>query len=157
LDEEMREPRRPIARDWRYDQPAPPLPGEEQAQRYQHQGGAKEMPGARSRPGMFAQIERPELRIAADAAALHLFRRFLPRRSRMRDRAVARRGNRLAIAPDRARLVLRRPWLPGGLALGQFLIGQLDRDRALVGIDLDDVAVLQQGDRPAGRGFRRDV
>src|SRR5688500_12799880 len=83
--------------------------------------------------------------------------RLLPDRTRMRHRAGARRRDRLAVAPDRAGLVLREARLPRGLALRQLVVRQLDLDRALVSVDLDDIAILQQANRSADRRFRRDV
>src|SRR6185369_16477787 len=76
LDEEMRDPGGAIARDRNDDQPAPALPQQKQRQRDQHQRAAKKMPGPRRRPGMFAQIERPEFRVAAEAAVAHPIRRL---------------------------------------------------------------------------------
>src|SRR5262245_51693678 len=91
------------------------------------------------------------------ASAILLRRRFLPRWAGMRHRAGASRRHRLAVAPDRAGLILRGARLPRRLALRQLFVRQLDLDQAPVGVDLDDVAVLQEADRAADGRLGRDV
>src|SRR5689334_17008760 len=59
--------------------------------------------------------------------------------------------------PDRARAVAMVARLPMLLPLGQLAVAQMNRKRALLGIDLDHVAVAQQPDRAAHRCFRTDV
>src|SRR6185312_14630212 len=72
-------------------------------------------------------------------------------------RAVDGGADLLGVLPQIAggRVVLAR--LPGRLALGQFLVGELDVERAGNGVELDDVAVLQEPDRAADRRFRTDM
>src|SRR3546814_17489778 len=47
--------------------------------------------------------------------------------------------------------------LPLGLARGQLVVRQLDVQGPLLGVDDDDVALLQQADRAAERPLRPDV
>src|SRR6185312_2612602 len=75
----------------------------------------------------------------------------------MGDGALLGVAHRLGVFPDRARLVLVAARLPALAPLGQLGLAQLDRDGALLGVDRDHVAVLQQRDRPAHRGLRPDM
>ena len=43
------------------------------------------------------------------------------------------------------------------LALGQHLVGHLQRDRGVGDINVDDIALFDQADGAAGSGFRADV
>src|SRR5260370_24455117 len=47
--------------------------------------------------------------------------------------------------------------LPGAFSLLQFCLGNLQVQNPLVDIELDEVAVSDQRERPANVGFRRDV
>src|SRR3546814_7601223 len=73
------------------------------------------------------------------------------------DGAEVGRADGRRVAPDGARLVVVAARLPLGFARGQLVVGQLDVERALLGIDGDDVAVLEQADRAADRRLRPDV
>src|ERR1700722_6280106 len=63
----------------------------------------------------------------------------------------------LGITPQRARLIFGLPRLPCLAPLGQFLVRELDRERAVDRVHHDDVAVLQQADRPADRRLGTDM
>src|SRR6185369_7636610 len=75
----------------------------------------------------------------------------------MRGGAGERRADGLGVAPQRARGVHGLARLPFPLARGELGLGKLHADRAFDGIDRDDVAVLQQRDRAAQRGFGADM
>ena len=60
----------------------------------------------------------------------------------------------LASVP-RVRFVRRH--LPGGAAAGEFVVGEVDVDGVLFGVDGDLVAVADQGDGAAFLGFGGDV
>src|SRR6202795_533731 len=82
---------------------------------------------------------------------------FLVRTTWMGNRAIHRWPNLLGIFPQRTRRVVSRSGLPFGLTFGEFFVGQFYVKSPDIGVDLDDVAVLQQRDRPADRGFRPDM
>src|SRR5262249_52094387 len=67
--------------------------------------------------------------------------------SRMGDGALLGIAHRLGVAPERPRLVVMAARLPGLAALGQFGLAEIDLERALLGVEADDVTVLQQADR----------
>src|SRR5262245_40839096 len=75
----------------------------------------------------------------------------------MRDGARARRSHLVRIFPQHAALIGIGRWLPGLAPFAQLGRTHLDIERALLCIDGDDVAVLDQADRPADGGFRSDV
>src|SRR5215469_10455758 len=75
----------------------------------------------------------------------------------MHDRALFGIADGLGIAPDRARLIFGLLGLPGLAAACELGGAQLDIERALGGVDLDDVAILQQADWPADRRLRTDM
>src|SRR5579885_1012280 len=77
--------------------------------------------------------------------------------ARMGDGALERVADLLGVFPQIARRVAVLARLPLTLALGEFLGRQLDVERALLGVDLDDVAVADEADRPADRRFRADM
>src|SRR5262245_33021687 len=83
--------------------------------------------------------------------------RFLARAARMGDRAVDGGPHLLRVFPQITRTVFVLPRLPLALALGQFVGGQLHVERSFHRIDLDDVAIADQPDRPADRSFRPDM
>src|SRR5262245_12613899 len=56
-----------------------------------------------------------------------------------------------------AALIARRQRLPGGLAAGELLLGDVEVDRAARDIDLDMIAGLRKGQRPADEALGRDV
>src|ERR1700722_11858054 len=67
------------------------------------------------------------------------------------------RSDLLGILPQRARRMVSRARPPFGLALGQFRLGQLYVKCPDGGVDLDDVTVAQQCDRPADGCLRSDM
>src|SRR5690242_4469302 len=75
----------------------------------------------------------------------------------MRDRAEVRRTDQLRVFPDCAGIVVGLSRLPGGTACGQLGVRQLDVDRALLGVDHDGIAILQQRDRSTDRSLWSDV
>src|SRR5882757_1564974 len=82
---------------------------------------------------------------------------FLVRTTWMSYRAIHRWPNLLGIFPQRTRRVVSRSGRPFGLTFGELFVGQFYVKSADVGIDLDNVTILQQGDRPADGGFRPDM
>ena len=75
--------------------------------------------------------------------------------ARMRHRAQVRRADVLRVAPQRAGVVVGAARLPGLAPLGQLGSGDLELDRARLGVDGDDVAVprpARSGRRPAASG-----
>src|SRR5580658_7137063 len=83
--------------------------------------------------------------------------RLLGTAARMGHRAIARRSHLLGVFPQIAGPELRFPRLPILLAGGELGIAQLDIEGALVGIELDDVAVAKKPDRAADRGLGADM
>src|SRR6185312_1176556 len=81
----------------------------------------------------------------------------LRRRAGMRHRPVTRLTDLLGVFPQRAGTEMCLARLPLGLALGELLGADVAVDRALVGVDGDDVAVAQKPDRTADRRFRADM
>src|SRR5262245_46739125 len=75
----------------------------------------------------------------------------------MADRALLGVADRLGVAPQRARLIVVAARFPLLLALRQFRVAEVYVQCTLFRIDADPVAVLQQADRPAHRGFRPDM
>src|SRR4051794_27673736 len=67
------------------------------------------------------------------------------------------RPNLLGIFPERTRRVISRARAPFGFALRELCIAQFYVKGSDDGVDLDDVAVLQQADRSAHRRFRPDM
>src|ERR1700691_5487032 len=63
----------------------------------------------------------------------------------------------LGITPQRTRLVFGLPRLPRLAPLGQFLVRELDRKRAVDRVHHDDVAILQQADRAAHGSLGTDM
>src|SRR3569832_1454219 len=78
-------------------------------------------------------------------------------RSWVGERAKPRRTNQLGILPDRARAIFGLARCPALLALGKFLVADVDRNLAGHRVERDDVAILDQGDRAADRSFRPDM
>src|SRR5207237_988876 len=76
--------------------------------------------------------------------------------ARMGHRAAHGGADLLGVFPDVAGGVFARARLPRALALRELVVGELDVERALGSVDLDNVAVAQQRDRPADRGLRPD-
>src|SRR5262249_42452441 len=72
----------------------------------------------------------------------------------MGDGALLGVAHGLSIAPERARLIIVPPRLPGLAPLGEFCLAEVDAEGPLLRIEADHVAVLQQPDRPADRGLR---
>src|ERR1700689_3662091 len=83
--------------------------------------------------------------------------RLLGTTARMGHRAIARRPDLLGVFPQIARPIFIGARLPGFGAGGEFGVAQLDVQRALFGIELDDVAVANEPDRAAHGGLRPDM
>src|SRR5688572_28808293 len=77
--------------------------------------------------------------------------------SRVGYRALICGPDILGITPERARLVIVDPRPPFGPAYGEHILGHLQVDRSRLGIDTDDVAILDQRDRPALGRLRADM
>src|SRR5215472_18674760 len=77
--------------------------------------------------------------------------------ARMGDRAPLGVTHGLGIAPERARLEIVAARLPVLLALDELRVRELDRDRAFVCVNRDDVAIHQEPDRSAHRRLRADM
>src|SRR5262245_54405278 len=73
------------------------------------------------------------------------------------DSAVPGAANALCILPDGARAVVGLARLPGGAPFLELVVGQAHRKRALDGVDLDDVAVLDERDGAADGRLRPDM
>src|SRR5579871_3403968 len=92
-------------------------------------------------------------RMASDIRIGFLFRLA----AGMRDGAVDRGANLLRVFPEIAggETVIAR--LPVFFAAREFVGGKLHVERALLGIEHDDVAILHEPDRAADRRFRPDM
>src|ERR1700744_5116364 len=82
---------------------------------------------------------------------------FLVRTTWVGNRATNRGPNLLGVFPQHTRCMVGLAGLPFGLTFGELRVGQLYVKCADHGVDLDDVAVLQQADRAANGRFRPDV
>src|SRR2546430_1611559 len=82
---------------------------------------------------------------------------FLVRTARMGYGPIHRRPNLLGIFPQRTRRMVGLSGLPFGSPFSEFGVGQLYVKSSDIGVDLDDVTILQQGDRAADRRFRPDM
>src|SRR5580700_1788416 len=83
--------------------------------------------------------------------------RLLGTAARMGHRAIARRSDLLGVFPQIAGRVFLRARLPVLGARGKLGVAQPDVQRALLGIELDDIAVADQPDRAAHGGLRTDM
>src|ERR1035437_9655601 len=83
--------------------------------------------------------------------------RLLARPAGMGDRAFDGRPYLLGVFPQITGAEFGLTRLPLALALGQFVGRKLDVQGAFLGIELDDVAVAQQRNRPAQCRFRSDM
>src|SRR5580693_8861461 len=83
--------------------------------------------------------------------------RLLGTAARMGHRAIARRSDLLGVFPQIAGRIFLGARLPGFGAGRELGVAQLDVQRALFGIELDDVAVTDQPDRTAHGGLRPDM
>src|SRR5580692_3115376 len=83
--------------------------------------------------------------------------RLLGTAARMGHRAIARRPDLLGVFPQIARRVFLGARLPGFSAGDKLGIAQLDVQRALFGIELDDVAVANEPDRAAHGSLGADM
>src|SRR5882724_11585615 len=82
---------------------------------------------------------------------------FLVRTARMGYGPIHRRPNLLGIFPQRTRRMVSRSGPPFGFTFSEFGAGQLYVKSPDVGVNFDDVTILQQGDWPADRRFRPDM
>src|SRR5689334_23374271 len=98
-------------------------------------------------PNANATMARLDVRIAL----------FLVRAARMGYCPSDRWSNLLSILPKRTRRVVSRASAPFGLALSQLSVTQFYVKGTGVGVDLDDVAVLEQPDRAANGRLRADM
>src|SRR5262245_1575271 len=79
------------------------------------------------------------------------------RPTRMRHRPLPRRPDILRVTPQRASLIIipaRRPRLA---ALGEHVGWNIEVDRPRLGVDPDEIAILDQRDRSALGRFRPDM
>src|ERR1035437_10901669 len=83
--------------------------------------------------------------------------RLLARSAGMGARAFDGRPYLLGVFPQITGAEFGLTRLPLALALGQFVGRKLDVQGAFLGIELDDVAVAQQRNRPAQCRFRSDM
>src|ERR1700729_1628686 len=83
--------------------------------------------------------------------------RLLGTAARMGHRAVTRRSDLLGVFPQIARSIFLGTRLPGFGPCRKLGVAQLDVQRALFGIELDDVAVADEPDRAAHGGLRPDM
>src|ERR1700685_882109 len=97
------------------------------------------------------------LKIRRTAALDVRITRLLGTAARMGHRAIARRPDLLGVFPQIARRIFLGPRLPGFGAGGKLSVAQLDVQRALFRIELDDVAVADQPDRAAHGGLRPNM
>src|SRR5512138_1870860 len=98
-------------------------------------------------PSINANMIRLDVRIAL----------LLVRTTRMGHSPVHRRPNLLGIFPQRTRRVVSLSGQPFGFTFGEFGVGQLYVKGPGLGVDLDNVTILQQGDRTAHGRFRPDM
>src|SRR6478609_878949 len=96
-------------------------------------------PAAGAAPNINARMIRLDVRIAL----------FLVRTAWMGHSPINRRPNLLGIFPQRTRRMISLSGLPFGLTFSELGVGQLYVKSPDVGVDLDDVTILQQGDRAA--------
>src|SRR4029078_7088142 len=82
---------------------------------------------------------------------------FLVRTPRMGDSPVHRRPNLLGIFPQRTRRVVSLSRRPFGFTFSEFGIAQFYVKDSGLSVDLDNVTILQQGDRTAHGRFRTDM
>src|SRR5689334_25176071 len=82
---------------------------------------------------------------------------LLVRATRMSYGPIHGRPNLLGIFPERTRRVIRRSGAPPGFAFRQLFFTQFYVKCPGHSVDLDDVPVLEQPDRPANGRFRPDM
>src|ERR1700689_424784 len=83
--------------------------------------------------------------------------RLLGTAARMGHRAIARRPDLLGVFPQIARPIFLGARLPGFGAGRKLGVAQLDVERALFGIELDDIAIANEPDRAAHGSLRPDM
>src|SRR4051812_12321583 len=98
-------------------------------------------------PSINANMIRLDVRIAL----------FLVRTARMGHSPVHRRPNLLGIFPQRTRRVVSLSRRPFGFTIGKFGFGQFYVKGAGLSVDLDNVTILQQGNRTTYRRLRPDM
>src|SRR5262245_9694783 len=77
--------------------------------------------------------------------------------TRVRHGTAARIADLLGVFPQITRGEIHLARRPGGAALVELGLVELNLERALLGVDRDDVAVAQQPDRAAHGRFRPDM
>src|SRR5580693_4034948 len=107
---------------------------------------------------MHSALASATLRPLVMRAALGIrIARLLGTAARMGHRAITRRPDLLGVFPQIARPIFLGARLPGLGAGGELGVAQLDVQRALLGIELDDVAVANEPDRTAHGGLGPDM
>src|SRR5262245_55752048 len=104
-----------------------------------------------------AVAKRPPISIARNRLSTVRIALFLGRAAGVRHCAVDGGTNLLRVLPQVTGSVFALARLPLPLALSQFIRGKLDVERALHRIDLDDVTVADEPDRPPARSLGADV
>src|SRR3954468_14492554 len=82
---------------------------------------------------------------------------LLARATRMGNGSIHRGSDLLGVLPQRTGRMIGLARAPFGFTFRELGVAQFYVKRAGHGVDLDDVAVLQERDRPADRGFRPDM
>src|SRR6185312_4593749 len=98
-------------------------------------------------PSINANMIRLDVRIAL----------FLVRTARMGHSPVHRRPNLLGIFPQRTRRVVSLSRRPFGFTIGKFGFGQFYVKSTGLSVDLNNVTILQQGNRTTHRRLRPDM
>src|SRR4029450_9467341 len=104
-----------------------------------------------------AVANRPPISNARNRLSTVRIALFLGRTAGVRHCAVDGGTNLLRVFPQATGSVFALARLPLALALGQFVRGKLDVEGTFHRIDLDDVAVTNEPDRPPDRSLRTDV
>src|SRR5450631_905732 len=102
--------------------------------------------------------KRPTLNRAARNRASNIrIALFLGSAARLGDRAFDGGADLLGVFPQITGASAVLAWLPILLARRELRVGKLDVERAGNRIDLYDIAILDQSDRPANRSFRSNM
>src|ERR1700733_791800 len=118
--------------------------------------GSRTVPKPRPAAMHSALASATPLPLAMRALGIRITR-LLGTAARMGHRAIARRPDLLGVFPQIAGPIFLGARLPGFGASGKLGVAQLDVQRALFGIELDDVAVANEPDRATHGGFGADM